>query len=329
MPWNRVLRINDPLLCRAAFAGGDVEILPTGKGNFQAEITQVGFKQLRMARYNLSLPQVSAAALDPGRTVISFLTEPSSLRYSGTQISSGDIVVNRSDAAHQVAESSLSVGAMSLPVDELNAATEAVMGRELSKQGKLVIRPSPTLMSRLLKLHQAVGRLARDATEALDSPEVCRTLEERLVHVMVRCLAEGVCVETTTGGQRHEAIMARFDEFLEAHSDQPLYLTEICAALGVAERTLRACCEEQLGMGPIRFLTLRRMHFVRRALLSTDHSKATVTRVVTDHGFWELGRFSVAYRALFGESPSETLRRPAEQTSINRDRPSFLAGTRR
>jgi AraC-like DNA-binding protein len=65
-----------------------------------------------------------------------------------------------------------------------------------------------------------------------------------------------------------------------------------------------------LGMGPIRYLTLRRMHLVRQALLRADASKATVTRIVTDHGFWELGSFSVAYRALFGESPSETLRRP-------------------
>jgi hypothetical protein len=38
-------------------------------------------------------------------------------------------------------------------------------------------------------------------------------------------------------------------------------------------------------------------------------------RIVTDHGFWELGRFSVA---LFGESPSVTLRRPAEQGFTSR-----------
>jgi transcriptional regulator GlxA family with amidase domain len=49
------------------------------------------------------------------------------------------------------------------------------------------------------------------------------------------------------------------------------------------------------------------MHLMRRALLRSEPSTATVTQIVTDHGFWELGRFS-AYRALFGESPSQTLR---------------------
>jgi len=132
-------------------------------------------------------------------------------------------------------------------------------------------------------------------------------------------------VKATTGGRRHDVIVARFEEFLTANPDRSLYLTEICAAIGVAERTLRASCEEHLGMGPIRFLTLRRMHLARRALLRADPSRSTVTGIVTDHGFWELGRFSVGYRALFGESPSETLRRPAEQTAAELGRLSLAA----
>jgi AraC-like DNA-binding protein len=107
---------------------------------------------------------------------------------------------------------------------------------------------------------------------------------------------------------RRDRIVARFEEFLEANPKTPLYLSDVCAALGTVERTFRAACEDNLGMGPIRFLALRRMHLVHRALLLADHRSTTVTQVATDHGFWELGRFSVVYHALFGETPAETLR---------------------
>ena len=103
------------------------------------------------------------------------------------------------------------------------------------------------------------------------------------------------------GNRRHDAIVKKFEEFLEKHPDRQLYLPEICSAIGSCERT--TACEEHFGMGPIRYLTLRRMHFVHQSLLRADAGKSSVTRILTDHGFWELGRSSVAYRKLFGETP--------------------------
>jgi transcriptional regulator GlxA family with amidase domain len=155
-------------------------------------------------------------------------------------------------------------------------------------------------------------------------PEVLRALESELVHVMVQCLAFGVGLEPTAGDRRHDAIVAQFEEILAANPGRPLYVTEICRAIGVSERTLRASCEQHLGMGPIRFLTLRRMHLVRRALLSAVPSTATVTQIACDHGFWELGRFAMAYRATFGEPPSETLKRSTKKIAIYHNRPSSL-----
>jgi AraC-like DNA-binding protein len=329
MPWNRVLRFADPLPCQAAVQGSDVKILPTKTGDFQTEITQIGMNRLWMQRFHVSLPQVSTVASNPGRRWIGFLIESNSspLQHCGLEVLPGDIIVNSLDVAHQRSGADYHYGVMSLPIDQLDIAVEVIIGRDFIKRlDQRIIRLHPALMSRLLRLHKAVGQLAHDTPDILELPEVLRALEEQLIHVMVRCLAEGAAVETSTGDRRHDKIIARFEGFLEAHSDRPLYLPEICAALGVAERTLRASCEEHLGMGPIRYLTLRRMHLVRRALLRTDPSRATVTSIVTDHGFWELGRFSVAYRTLFGESPSESLRRPVEP-EISLDRPSSLAAT--
>jgi AraC-like DNA-binding protein len=327
MAWSRVLTFTDPLSCQAAILFGDVEILPTTRETFQAEITQVGTDRLSMQHFHVSSPQVCTIAYKPGRQSIDFLTEANSspLQHCGVEVLPGDIIVDALDIAHRRSGPNLDYGSMSLPIDELHTAFSAIMGGDLVQTtGQPIIHPLPELMSRLLKLHKVVGQLAHEAPDILQIPEVLRALENELVHTMTRCLAESRVIETSTGHRRHKAIIARFEEFLAANSDRPLYLTEICAGIGVAERTLRGACEEHVGMGPIRFLTLRRMHLVRRALLQADPSKSTVTRVVTDHGFWELGRFSVSYRALFGESPSETLQSAARGPELHADGPSAL-----
>jgi len=327
MAWSRVLTFTDPLSCQAAILSADVEILPTTGKIFQAEITQVGTDRLLMQHFRVSSPQVCTIAYKAGWQSIDFLTEANSspLQHCGVEVLPGDIIVNASDVVHRRSGPNLDYGSISLSLDELRPAFAATVGRNITRSGgQPIIHPRPQLMSRLLKLHKVVGQFAHETPDILHVPEVLRALENKLVHTMSRCLAESRVVETSTGHRRHKAIIARFEEFLTANSGRPLYLTEICAGIGVAERTLRGACEEHLGMGPIRFLTLRRMNLVRRALLEADPSKSTVTRVVTDHGFWELGRFSVSYRALFGESPSETLLSAARGPELHADGPSAL-----
>ena len=77
------------------------------------------------------------------------------------------------------------------------------------------------------------------------------------------------------------------------------------------------CIRDSFGMGPMHYLWLRRMHLARRALLGADPQATTVTKVATDYGFWELGRFSVDYRMLFGELPSASLHRPPERVRLD------------
>ena len=109
-------------------------------------------------------------------------------------------------------------------------------------------------------------------------------------------------------------VMWRLKEVLAAKPGEILYMTELCAEVRASYWTLRDCCSEYLGMSPKRYLWLRRMHLARRALKNADAERTTVTKIASDYGFWEFGRFSVAYRSLFGESPSTALRRPLDDS---------------
>jgi AraC-like DNA-binding protein len=62
-------------------------------------------------------------------------------------------------------------------------------------------------------------------------------------------------------------------------------------AAEVSERTLRTAFEEYYSVGPVRYLKLRTLHQVRRALKTADPSLTTVTEIATQFGVWELGRF--------------------------------------
>jgi len=242
------------------------------------------------------------------------------------ELSSGAIIVDGLRASfHHRTWQPCRWASMSLPPDDLTAASYAIVGRELTAPSVTYLaRPDPAHMARLVCLHGAARQLVDAAPDTFAHPEVVRSLEDALVHAMVTCLADDTQAETGSRWRHHSAIIERFEELLAANCDRPIYLAEICAATGASERTLRVCCEEHLGMGPIRYLWLRRMHLARRALMHADPATATVTAIATDYGFWELGRFSVEYRELFGESPSASLRRPPDERCATRNRPSDL-----
>jgi AraC-like DNA-binding protein len=315
MPSSAVLTFADPHPYQAAIRGGQVEIYPKAKGDFFGELTQVDLDRLWLQRGRENLPRAGLIRVRADRAPIGFLANANEapVWHCGIEVSPGDIIVDSFDSMHRRTEAPSQWASMSLTPDDLAAAGAAIAGRDLTvPPATHIVRPSPQLMSRLLSLHEQVGQLARTAPEKLARASVARALEQALVHAMVMCLTEGTPVESTVGGRQHALVIARLEEFLAANHDRPVYLAEICATTGASERTLRVCCQEHLGMGPVHYLWLRRMHLARRSLARTDVTSASVTTIATDYGFWELGRFSVEYRALFGESPSVTLRRPPD-----------------
>lgn len=192
MAWSRVLCFTDPLACQAAFPYSDIEVLPTTK-DFRIEMTQVAMSRLWLQRIHLSSPTVSTSTSKPGRRSIGFLTESnlSPYHHCGIEVMPGDIIVNTLEAEHRRCDPVLDYGSMSIPTDELDTVVEAIIGCEVMETSERhIFHPHPQLMSRLLRLHRAIGQLAHDTPDILQLPEVLRALENEFVHVMVRCLAD-------------------------------------------------------------------------------------------------------------------------------------------
>jgi AraC family transcriptional regulator, ethanolamine operon transcriptional activator len=92
---------------------------------------------------------------------------------------------------------------------------------------------------------------------------------------------------------------------LKAHDEIPS-LAFVVGALGVSLRTLEYTCKTLLNVSPQRYLTCLRLHGARRDIRALA-GLSSVMEIAFKWGFSHLGRFSIAYRELFGEQPSRTM----------------------
>lgn len=111
-----------------------------------------------------------------------------------------------------------------------------------------------------------------------------------------------------TGARSCNALFRRAIDLHDSMPEAPT-VTSLCLALRASPRTLEAAFKTCSGMGPHRFFLRRRLNKAKELLSRRPQEAASVTDVALELGFTELGRFSVRYRELFGESPSATLRR--------------------
>ena len=97
-----------------------------------------------------------------------------------------------------------------------------------------------------------------------------------------------------------------------ANADRRLFVTDLCSAACVSERTLEYAFRAVMNLSPKAYLARIRLHRVHHALLIARPGSTTVTEEALNWGFWHFGEFSRAYKDCFNELPSETLRRSSE-----------------
>jgi AraC-like DNA-binding protein len=307
-----VRTFTDPDDFAAEIRAGAVDLTITGRGRFAAKIVRVDLHRLWMQRLSDNLPRIAHSERASGRVFVAFQTQPGpGLIWNGMDLRPNVVVRTKgAGSAHHRSLGRTEFGAMSLSIEDMASFGVTFAGRDLTAaDDALIVRPSPAAMATLQRLHAAAGHLAETAPEIITHAEAARGLEHALIEAMAGCLITGETTAERSAQRRHDFIMRRFRREIEEHPDEALYVPEICRAIGVADRTLRICCQERLGMSPKQFLVARRMHLARRDLSRAMPFAATVTEIASRYGFWQFGYFAGAYKALFGELPSATLGR--------------------
>lgn len=111
--------------------------------------------------------------------------------------------------------------------------------------------------------------------------------------------------EANPAGASQQAIVRRAEQIIAEEYFESLSIAGIANRLRVSTRTLQTAFQSVHGSSPREYLNGYRMERAHEMLTSTDRSYS-VSSVALASGFSHFGRFSAAYRAKFGELPSET-----------------------
>ncbi|WP_246844456.1 helix-turn-helix domain-containing protein [Hydrocoleum sp. CS-953] len=110
---------------------------------------------------------------------------------------------------------------------------------------------------------------------------------------------------------RQAKLIAQAEQEMLESFEEPLTLKQLAQNLESSSSALSRGFKDLFGMSAMRYLKVRRLNALRQRLKASDPENCTITMLAGQFGFWSAGHFARDYKAMFGELPSETLRKKA------------------
>ncbi len=235
---------------------------------------------------------------------------PMSLIWNGVPARHGEITTHSGGRPfHERTDGLCRWSTLWLPSRDLVNAGNAARGDAfVLPTGERRWRPRRDALQCLIELHETAIRATTTRPKLPVEKEAAHGLVQQLTLALANCLTGDITENDVTTPGHYANIMARLEDTLQASHLETISVAGIAAVLGISTTVLQACCHAHLGTTPSQYLYLRRMREVRRALRTANLDVASVARIAGLHGFLLTDRFTSDYSALFGESPTATLR---------------------
>jgi AraC-like DNA-binding protein len=156
---------------------------------------------------------------------------------------------------------------------------------------------------------QLLAGCARGEFDALRLHHLAARAEDLLVTTLLLHQPHSLGIAAPPAPRSLPLHLRRAEAFMHEHLCEPLTLSTVARACGVAGRTLQTAFQNERGVGPMQWLRRRRLEAARGALLADTSARPSVSQTALRFGFTHLGEFSRLYRQAFGESPSQTTAR--------------------
>lgn len=295
LPTSAVLQFHDAQEQAHALDGWNQDYLQLSAGRFQGELTQVQGNGIR-----LFVEQVQQSVLQTGQLPAGVLALGVPLHASG-----GGMFCGRRCSAE-----SLHLFSGESGFEFRTSQQHTMLGLELQLPPGVEVGLSACALPQANRPEAAIRRYVMDLFQSarrdpaiLSNPAVVASVSDFLLDQLARASTPA----RDSGTHAHWALVQRCVTLVGDIPEDAPTVTHLCLQLGVSRRTLQNAFQRVLDMSPLSYVKAVRLKQARQALKQAR----SVTEAATSCGFWHFGHFSSDYQTLFGELPSDTLRRHA------------------
>ncbi|TWT84339.1 Exoenzyme S synthesis regulatory protein ExsA [Planctomycetes bacterium CA13] len=283
--------------------GWDVDYQQIGCGAFDADFAVVGCGQLRITQQVCNRDVAIQGVPPQGMLAVVLPMISNSLGvFQGVQLKEHEGIILRPEVDGFLrSPRNVWISSVSISRAQLESALWDYNRSELST----IIPTSSTFA-----FSPQVIRKLNDSIIALQSTGIAKAGILEIEDQMLRTIAEGLCGRAGEVRERNRVKYVRqARDYIEAHLGRVVRLSDVATNAGVSSRTLGLAFREVLGVTPVEYIRTRRLNRARQLLLSSAHVSNPITHTAIQCGLPHLGYFSRDYMKLFGELPSQTLKR--------------------
>ncbi len=300
-----------------SIAGVAGRFIPTARSTSEWWVEGVHPGTVSLQQIQIGSPTTFAGDGEPGTYTLGLpMTDPRQIRIDGHFLEPDAFIVLHEDQPFTfTGQDVVRWAGVSVPKNSSLVAPEVLLAAAAGSGPR-----TRTALPYLDRLRWLTARAVSGA-ETIDfsQPAAALAAEEEIAICLTHVLERSMKVLDRHVGRPQFSrgrVIARTLSLIEANEGQPLFIDDLCRVTQVSERTLRNIFHEFFGVGPMRLLKVRQLREIRAALLRADPQRDTVTRIAARFGIWDFSLFARNYKALFGESPSRTLRTPPSEVKV-------------
>jgi len=290
------------------FFGWDHEFIQLSNGHYIGRATQVWLGPVQIFHDYSNQAIEHFGHCWPGSLVfVSQLPGPATLRFDGRRLRDGTFTAHRWDDVERTSSNG--------PYETLGFA----IGEEFLQDYYRDIAQSELPVDFPQRISQANPENLRDFQFSL--MQIIRSQSEQCAadgqSARADIFLDGVLVRLVRGidgeswdekpptRSTREYIVDKAVEYIEANLAGDVRIANICRMLKISYKSLEYSFQEIKGVTPTRYVLMRKLAAVRRSII-TGEPLIQISEHAARWGFTHMGRFGQAYRAIFGETPSQT-----------------------